>query len=552
MDYNTFANNIKQKYPQYKDEDNLELAKKVVEKYPIYQKQVDIPKQGLVSKIGQTLNESGDKSEAIIKDNNRGVISRGVGATAQGFKGAMGVLGDVISSIPGAKTVGNVLKPVVNTIGTRVSSVVDTIADNKYAQAYSKDLARSLGGEENVQTLADAGGIADTILGAQASGKALVKTKDIAQSGVNKTIDVAQKGVETITTKATDVIDRISSPNVSDATRVSLNPVEALKGTGQDMRVTVGGKSKMVSELTPDEISKLKVSTGKSIDTFTEQAKLFKNDRSVAKGSPVEVVGSRTDNALQFADKKRQAIGQRMGEIETKYADEIIPNKPETIQVFNDIKDLANKPSYGAKLNDSPLVQKLIEDFDTLAQNGLSIAERNKFVRSWDSVIRDAKDAFGNFKENGSVYTKIQNAVNKVKDETVTNLTNKDNIYRGLRSKYAEHIKLQDFGDALLGKDGALGERIKGAATVKRAIQSNSDAGARQFLAKLKEITGYDAIRDGDLALTAMKNVGDYQGLSLLNILQEGKGGIIKSVLEKGQDMLVGNEAKRVKKFIKK
>ena len=34
LDVNTFAEKIKTKYPQYKDVDNLELAKKIVEKYP--------------------------------------------------------------------------------------------------------------------------------------------------------------------------------------------------------------------------------------------------------------------------------------------------------------------------------------------------------------------------------------------------------------------------------------------------------------------------------------------------------------------------------------
>lgn len=348
-----------------------------------------------------------------------------------------------------------------------------------------------------------------------------------------------------------NVIDRISSPNVSDATRVSLNPVEALKGTGQDMRVTVGGKSKLVSELTPDEINKLKVSTTKDINNFTTEAEKYKNTRN-PKYDPTEIVGNRTDKALQFADSKRQAVGQKMGEIETKYANDTIPLKEDTFKTFVDIIDSAKNPSYGTSLADSPTVAKLISDFDTLNKNGLTIAERNKFVRSWDTVIRDAKDAFGNFKENGSVYTKIQNAVNKIKGETVDYLSTKDKVYRGLRSKYAEHIKLQEFGDALLGKDGLLGDRIKGGATVKRAIKSNSDAGARQFLIKLKEITGYDAMRDADLALTAMQNIGDFQGLSLLEVLNNGKSGIVKKVLEKGQDFIVGDESTRVKNYIKK
>jgi len=317
------------------------------------------------------------------------------------------------------------------------------------------------------------------------------------------------------------------------------------------MRVTVGGKSKMVSELTPDEISKLKVSTTKDISNFTKQAEEYKNTRN-PKFDPTEVVGSRTDNALQFADKKRQVVGQKMGEIETKYADEVIPLTRETTDKFARFEDILNSSGYGKSLNEIKPIQAMVDDFVKLNKNGLTVAERNSFVRAYDKILRDATDVFGNFKENASAYTDMSRVLNSIKEETVSALSTKDKIYRGLRKQYSEHIKLQDFGDSLLGKEGLLGDRIKGGATVKRAIKSNSDAGARQFLIKLKEITGYDAMRDADLALTAMKNVGDYHGLSLLEILNDGKSGLIKKGLEKAQDIIVGNESQRVKKFIKK
>lgn len=41
MNYRTFAKSIKTKYPQYNNLDDLELSKKMIAKYPIYQKQVD-------------------------------------------------------------------------------------------------------------------------------------------------------------------------------------------------------------------------------------------------------------------------------------------------------------------------------------------------------------------------------------------------------------------------------------------------------------------------------------------------------------------------------
>jgi hypothetical protein len=64
-------------------------------------------------------------------------------------------------------------------------------------------------------------------------------------------------------------------------------------------------------------------------------------------------------------------------------------------------------------------------------------------------------------------------------------------------------------------------------------------------------LTGYDAIKEGDIALTAMENVGDYQGLSLLEVLREGKGGIIKRGIEYARDKAVGSNAERTLKYIK-
>ena len=296
----------------------------------------------------------------------------------------------------------------------------------------------------------------------------------------------------------------------------------------------------------------IKVSTEKSLNTFTKQAEKFAKDRSVAGGSPVEMVGQRVDKALSFADKKRQMIGQKMGDIEIKYVNDPLPVGEKTLDTFAKTLKSIDNPKFGVDTANAPIVKKLVADFDALEQGGATIGDRLDFVRSWDKYLRDAKDPFGNFKENASVNTQIQNAVQVLKGETVDAISAKDKVYRNLRSQYRTYKQLDEIGDRLMGKEGALGEKVKGAATVKRAIQSNSDAGARQFLIKLKELTGYDAIREGDIALTAMENAGDYQGLSLLNIVREGKSGLINRGLEYLRDKAVGSNAERVLKYIRK
>jgi len=418
-----------------------------------------------------------------------------------------------------------------------------------------------------------AGGVVSLVtnfIGGEVAGRGGTLLKEAGETGLDVTRRTVTNVAKNTARKAGEVTDtvlagpkrvfkQIAGPEVSDAAKVSLNPMEALKDTGQDILVSVknaeAGKPpvlKKLSELLPEEKARVQAETKENFESFLEQAKKFKNSRDVEGGSPVEIVGKRADQALEVADKQRQAIGSQMGEIEAKYLDNPLAVSEETLGEFSDvIKNFENK-KFGVDTGGGPVVRKLVEDFDALTQNGATVGERLEFVRNWQQYLRDSKDPFGNFKENASANMRIEKAINKIRNETVDHISEVDKGYAGLRKQYAEHLTLQDIGDALLGKEGAYGDRIKGAATVKRAIQSNSDAGARQFLVKLRELTGYDAIKEGDVALTAMDLVGDYQGLSLLNVLNEGKGGVIKQVLEKLRDIAVGSDKKRVEEYIKK
>lgn len=441
------------------------------------------------------------------------------------------------------------LAPINKYIGKGLNYVSDKISENEGVQKFAmSDAGKTTSriAEDVVNTTAGlslAG--AKPGLGVVKSGVGTVAktTGKVATAPVK----VAKSAVNTIETFG----EKVKSPNVSTATRISLNPKEALKGTGVDIDVSVGGKLKKLSQVSPEEYSQMQLSTQRNVNKFTVEAEKFKQTRNPA-NDPTEIVGRRVDTALTFADKKRQGIGQKMGEIEKNYTQASLPIAPKTLDSFaNTLKSIDN-PKFGVDTADAPIVRKLVSDFDKLEQGGATIGERLEFVRAWDKYLNDSKDAFGNFKENATTNTRIQSAVKTIKDETVDAIAQTDSTYRGLRSQYSTYKQLDEIGNSLLGKNGALGARVKGGATVKRALKSNSDAGARQFLIKLKELTGYDAIKDGDLALTAMNNVGDYQGLSLLEVLREGKTGLIGKSLESVQNKVVGDEQTRVQNFIKK
>jgi len=437
--------------------------------------------------------------------------------------------------------IGKVIEPLTNYATENIS---DIGAVQRFAQSKTGNVTSRLA--EDINNLS-------TITGAVAGSKTLAGAAPKVLGGTRNAVNSIIKGGGGAGAKIVDTIDnigrKIKDPEVSAATKVSLNPKKALKGTSQDVMVTVGGKPKKLSDITLTENSRMQTSTTKSLKKFTKEAEIFKNNRNPL-NDPTEIVGQRVDNALEFANKKRKVVGQKMGEIETRYTNEPLPIGNKTMGTFAETLKSIDNPKYGVDTANAPIVKKLVSDFDNLEQSGATIGERLDFIRSWDKYLNDAKDGFGNFKENATVNTRIQTAVKVLKDETVGHIAIKNKVYRGLREQYRMYKQLDEIGDRLLGKDGALGDRVKGGATIKRALKSNSDAGARQFLIKLKEITGYDAIKDGDIALTAMENVGDFQGLSLLEVLREGKTGIINRALEYAQKKVVGDNATRVNKYV--
>jgi hypothetical protein len=522
--------------------------------------------QSFIQETGSDIKQVGTDIASSFRE-RRGTVQDAKAAQSRGEQGGLstlfqtagqgaGLVSDVFESIikGGIKTtltqntedsvkkgISKVVEPVVN------SDIIKSVI-TKY-NSLDEESKRNLDSVLNIGSLAL--DVATLGVGKKAVDTGVKTSLKLASKASGTTADLSKK----VGSKVTDTIENIgkkfSEPEIPEAAKTSLNPKKALTGSDQDMLVSVNGKMKKLSDATPDEVDRIQISTQKSFDKFTEQAKKFSKDRSVTGGSPVEIVGNRVDKALDFADKKRQRIGSQMGEIELKYADEVVPIGQKTVDNFVETIKSFDNPKYGVDTADSRIVQKLVKDFDALEKGGASVRERLDFVRSWDNYINDSKDTFGKFKENATVNTRIQNAIRQLKEETVEAVASKDRVYRNLRSQYRTYKQLDEIGDTLLGKDGALGQRIKGAATVKRAIQSNSDAGARQFLIKLRELTGYDAIKEGDVALSAMEGIGDYQGLSLLNIVREGKSGMVNKILQYTQDKIIGDNEQRIKRYIK-
>lgn len=381
------------------------------------------------------------------------------------------------------------------------------------------------------------------------TGKGVKAAKKVAESGFDASKNAVKNTVD----------EALFKPATEEATLTNLNPFITKTS---DVSIPVKQPNGLVNyvvknskEATPSEIQAYKDEVQTLYSKFTEQGKKFLNDRSVAGGSPVEQVGATIDKFTGQVDKIRRAVGKNMGAIEdaastVKVRTSEIPEVSDFLNVVQQAK-MGKIASYGADEGVTKEVSKLAKDIATLESRGSNVGETLSLTRRWAQYLENQKDKFGDFKDNKFANSAIEKTVVALKNSARDALSEKDEVYKKLVAEYRKTSQFKDEAKRLLGQDGLYGNSIKGAATAKRAIQSNSDAGARQFLKTLRDLTGYDGMKEADIALKAMKDVGDYQGLSLLGILSEAQGGIMgtaKNIAKK----LTPSEAKRTAKYINK
>lgn len=381
-------------------------------------------------------------------------------------------------------------------------------------------------------------------------------TAKLVAKGAKPVTNLAAKGAETIKSTADE---SLFAPTAEEATKTSLNPfIDNVAEVSIPVK-SEGGTTKYIvknaKDATPEEVSAYKEEAGSLYSTFTEQAKKFMKERTVEGGSPVEQVGQKTDKFVADVAKLRKNVGKQMGKIEDAAENVQVPfNKSQTVQdfVLETADALKGGAKYGPDAGITKEIQKLSDDILRLEKSGGSVKDTLNMTRKWARYLEDQKDKFGDFTANKGANAQIERVIKSIKDDARDVLSENNDTYRTLVEGYRRTSRFGEEAKRLLGQEGLYGDSIKGAATVKRAIQSNSDAGARQFLKTLRDITGYDAIKEGDIALKAMKDVGDYQGLSLLNVLSDVQGGLIGTAKNIAKRTLTPKESTKVKKYINK
>jgi hypothetical protein len=282
-------------------------------------------------------------------------------------------------------------------------------------------------------------------------------------------------------------------------------------------------------------------------------------------------VGSKMGNAFENVIKQRQAVGAVLGKeldewgklrVSIKGAiDETLADldgsglsyNPRTRQLTS-FQGSRFVPQEVTMLNDFVSRAKLLGDAPTVRQI-------DQFIARTRTALEFTKGESGVLGVTNAERI-INGAVAKIKDSLNPN---KNGIQQ--LSKYWEANKtyssLSDFiddGATFLGKKTQSGDFAKDASIAKSAVQSILNSGKKDWMLKLEALTGYNALDDAVLALQAMKDAGDFRGLSLLQAMKDSgvptsKAGFTGALLDKavdiGKRVVAGTPAEQTRAFLK-
>lgn len=303
---------------------------------------------------------------------------------------------------------------------------------------------------------------------------------------------------------------------------------------------------------------------------------------------PIENFGkNEVSNAFDQVVKQRQAAGKAMGDA---LKDPDIGNIKTNVTTAkqNLISDLSKnqkliytpetgtdgKPIVGrGKLEangqtpmgktDQHMVQNYIQDLDTL--------ENNPTVADVDAFIRRTTADLDLYKQTNQI-TGTTNGERIIKQnlsdlrDTISAKATKNPALKPYSEAKAEFARLSptiERGISLLGKPDLEGGYVKDASIAKRAVQSITNGGTRDFMKSLEKETGKPLLDHAYLLLQAMKDTGDTSAHSLLDMFgkdaSDGKmptpesirGKLMQWALKHSVNKVAGSPVEQTQAFLK-
>jgi hypothetical protein len=374
---------------------------------------------------------------------------------------------------------------------------------------------------------------------------------------------------------AVNTVDAIASIGGGGGTGASM-VTDAVKA-GADLRnnIQLTIASKNVNPQLASSAKRLFLDGTKNIkdpiatyDSYLAQSKKALGD---IKADPaISVVGEKMGTAFDNVLKQRSAVGKVLGD-ELKANGKIKINITEPkASLLSDLKD--SGLSYNPKTNQltsfqgskfAPDEVSMLNDFAkdvTALGDNPTVSQIDNFVSKTRSKLQFTKGKAG---VTGTTNAEriINNGIAKIKGtlDPAVNGNSSLSGYWKANNTYSELSDFVDEGSSFLGKKTLSGDYAKDASVAKSSVQSILNQGKKDFMIKLEALTGYNAIDDAVLALQAMKDAGDFRGLSLLQAMSEtgiptSTSGFTQKVVDfavkKGGELLAGTPEEQTRAFI--
>lgn len=267
-------------------------------------------------------------------------------------------------------------------------------------------------------------------------------------------------------------------------------------------------------------------------DKYFAQSKKSQADIKVDNPLSGDVAAS-TAEAFKSVVANRRAVGATMGAelkkvggIKTNIAD-AYTNLETALKEADLIYNGATKKLIGGNASkmtreDVSLLEQYVKELNKLGTEP-TISQIDATIARTQGLVNNFESAKG-ITETTNAERLIKQSQNALRDQLDPAKSGNKALtkYAEARKQYADLSDFIDEGAGFLGKITQSGDFAKDASLLKSAVQSMLNSGKKDWLIRLEELTGYPALDDASLALQAMKDAGDFKGLSLLETLSQG------------------------------
>lgn len=487
-----FGKTIKQRYTQYKNLSDLDVAEKVLAKYPEYSSKI---KDGGVSKTSSFTQRASSvlskAGESIKRDiSGKDVIQKGESPITSGFQAAA-----TVSSIPLKlgyealpQTAREGLSKVGDVIGGGFSALTSKIGDIPQLQEWvtkNPEAAKRL--EEVLKTSSAAGEIAGNVLVADQATK-------LASAGVKAGANIAKQTGTKISEVGTDVINKT-------------------KDIFTKSKAKVGDQIIPIPKTVKTTLSRV---DNETLGKYINQAKKATIDQQNA--TPLELAGDKAVEALnKIQDKlstygklKSGAIGafgeKNVGTIATKFRQSLESAFKNKNLIGGDKKLVSDIIARSKTLGNNPTASR-VDAFIDEVQDLIYASSRDLTVPVTDSITSSIRKTLGEL--NSGLKSQLPKS------------------YSGFNDKYANLVGTRDMLNKALGL-----EADKGGSLLKRVF-SPTDSGTKKLFNDVLKETGINLTDEAVLAKFAMELFGDPRQASILEKLSiPTQRGLIEKLVE--------------------